>query len=185
MTRARLSQTLFELAPHAVLLVDGAGRLCEVNRAAEQMFGYRREDLVDQPLTLLIPQGLGPLNQAGSTERRGVGRRKDGRTFPVGVHSTSLESDTGIAVVLFITDVTEGTALAGRVTTMSREMTDPLTIVQTRIELMLFEAERGSLPPETVEDLKVLHRHVLRIARGIEALQSLVRESPAEGGPQL
>lgn len=67
--------------------------------------------------------------------------------------------------------------------TISREMTNPLTIVQTRIELMLSEAESGSLPPETVEDLKVLHRHVLRIARGVEALLSLGRESPMEGSP--
>jgi PAS domain S-box-containing protein len=183
MTRARLTQALFEVAPHAILLVDGDGRLREVNRAAEQMFGYRREDLVDQPLTLLIPHGLDPVNRAGSTERRGVGRRKDGSTFPVGMHSGSLESDTWIPVVVFITDLTEGTAFAGRVTTISREMTNPLTIVQTRIELLLWEAESGSLPPEIVEDLKVLHRHVLRVARGVEALQSLVRESPAGGSP--
>jgi PAS domain S-box-containing protein len=178
--RALLTQTLFEVAPHGILLLDGDGRLRDVNRAAEQMFGYRRQDLVGQPLALLIPQGLGPANRPGATVV-GNGQRKDGSTFPVVVHGSSCESDTGITVVVFITALSEGTAFADRVARISREMIDPLTTVQTRIELMLWEAEGRVLPPEIVEDLKVLHRHVLRVARGVEALQSLVRESQAEG----
>jgi hypothetical protein len=144
------------------------------------MFGYRRENLVGQPLTLLIPHGLGSSNQPGPTDES-VGRRPDGGTFPVAVQSSSFESDTGITVVVFIAALGEGTAFAGRVARISREMIDPLTTVQTRIELMLWEAEGGVLASEIVEDLKVLHRHILRVARGVEALQSLVRESPAEG----
>jgi PAS domain S-box-containing protein len=45
---------LFEWAPDAYLVTDPAGRIREVNRAAERLFGSRRDLLVGRPLTSLL-----------------------------------------------------------------------------------------------------------------------------------
>src|SRR3990172_2224607 len=40
---------LFEAAPMAIVAVDQDNRIRIVNEKAEQMFGYSRDELVDQP----------------------------------------------------------------------------------------------------------------------------------------
>jgi signal transduction histidine kinase len=64
-------------------------------------------------------------------------------------------------------DPAEVVRLAARI---ALEMNNPLTIVSTRIELMLVEAESRRLPAETVEDLTVALRNVQRVAQIAQAL---------------
>ena len=56
----RVEQTardLLEAAPDAVVAVDGRGRIALINAAAEQLYGYRRDELVGQPEEMLLPRG--------------------------------------------------------------------------------------------------------------------------------
>ena len=45
---------LFELAPHAVVLVDAEVRVMRVNREFTRMFGYTAEEAVHRPLLDLV-----------------------------------------------------------------------------------------------------------------------------------
>src|SRR5215471_1833259 len=45
-----------EAAPNAMLIVDRKGRISLVNAQAESLFGYPREEMVGQPVELLVPQ---------------------------------------------------------------------------------------------------------------------------------
>ena len=47
---------LIELAPNAIVLVDDKGGIVLVNAQAEEVFGYSRNELVGQPIEILIPQ---------------------------------------------------------------------------------------------------------------------------------
>ena len=49
-------RTLLETAPDAVLAHDAEGRIMFVNAAAEAMFGYKRKELIGQPLAMLLPE---------------------------------------------------------------------------------------------------------------------------------
>jgi PAS domain S-box-containing protein len=78
----------------------------------------------------------------------------------------------------------EKLAAMGRlVAGVAHEMNNPLGIMSSRIELMLEDAPRHGLPAEVVEDLQVLHRNTLRVARVAQALRSFARQSAGERGP--
>jgi anti-anti-sigma factor len=110
---------LVEALDDGVLLADDNGRLVLVNQRAEKMFGYRRGELIGQPVESLIPVDL---RAAHLSERVGyqqqptvkqmaarvrlVGLRKDASTFPVRVSLTPVPTATGHFIMAVIRDVT-------------------------------------------------------------------------------
>ena len=49
-------RTLLESASQGIIVVDPKGRIVLANRAAEDMFGYRKEELLENRIDNLIPQ---------------------------------------------------------------------------------------------------------------------------------
>ncbi len=111
---------LLEAAPDAMVIVDRTGRILLVNSQTEKTFGYTREELLNQPVEILIPekfrdghpQHRGEYNSAPHPRPMGsglelLGRRKDGTTFPVEISLSPLEEPDGVLVTAAIRDVTE------------------------------------------------------------------------------
>jgi two-component system, LuxR family, sensor kinase FixL len=109
-----------EAAPNAMVMINPAGVIVMVNGQAERVFGYSRDELLGQPVEMLVPQrfrGHHPgLRQAFFAEPRarpmGVGRelyglRKDGAEFPVEIGLNPIETEEGIMVLSAIVDITE------------------------------------------------------------------------------
>lgn len=88
--QARIEAVL-QTAADAILTCDETGRLRSVNRAAERMFGFPADELIDRPLTTLLPSKVaGDIASLGTSEHQVLGgtdtiegRRKDGTRFPV------------------------------------------------------------------------------------------------------
>jgi len=110
---------LLEAAPDAMVVVDQAGKIVLLNVQAEKQFGYRRDELVGQPVKNIIPKGFAERLIADGTRSAadalaqqigtGIelsGRRKDGTEFPIEIMLSPLESTEGILVTAAIRDIT-------------------------------------------------------------------------------
>ena len=113
-------RALVESAPDAIVAVDRRGRIVLANAQAEAVFGYAREELLGQPVELLLPGSRRESHVSArqryqeSPRRRPMGlgldlqgRRKDGTVFPTEISLSPLESPGGPIVIAFIRDITE------------------------------------------------------------------------------
>ncbi len=109
-----------EASPSAFVMVDRSGHIVLVNSQTEAMFGYRREDLLGQPVERLVParfRSRHPQDRREFFERpeqrpMGAGRdlfglRQDGTEFPVEIGLNPIETEEGFFVLSAIVDITE------------------------------------------------------------------------------
>jgi PAS domain S-box-containing protein len=110
---------LLEAAPDAMVVVNQSGEIVILNLQAEKKFGYRRDELLGQQVTNIIPEGFAErlrldetrtadeaLAQQIDTGIELTGRRKDGSTFPIEIMLSPLESTEGVLVTAAIRDIT-------------------------------------------------------------------------------
>ena len=71
-------RALLEAAPDAIVIADSDGRIVMVNRQTEVWFGYQREELLGQPVELLVPERF---------RSEHVGHRADGSGATVNLDS--------------------------------------------------------------------------------------------------
>lgn len=106
---ASRAQVRRELSNEAVVTIDGDGRIQDINRRAEDLFGYHRLELVGESVEVLMPErvqlpasGEAPASQDGQPvrSRRVEGVRKDGTAFPVSLDVRSVVSENDEQVVV-------------------------------------------------------------------------------------
>ncbi|MBM3526049.1 MAG: PAS domain S-box protein, partial [Alphaproteobacteria bacterium] len=49
-------RSIVDSAPDAMVIVDGDGRICLVNRRVSALFGYAAEEMIGRPVEFLIPE---------------------------------------------------------------------------------------------------------------------------------
>ena len=107
----------------AILGSTTGGLVTTWNPAAERIYGYRAEEMVGQPLTVLYPadrtgeieETLGKIGRGEHVvHRETVWRHKDGSTFAVSVTTSPIHDDDGrlIGVSAIARDVTQQQARA-------------------------------------------------------------------------
>jgi len=118
-TEARF-EALLESAPDALVMVDGQGRISLINKQVENIFGYRREELLGQPLEILVPRSFRDRHPehralyASDPRARPMGAgldlyavAKDGKEFPVDISLSPLMTEEGLMVTAAIRDISE------------------------------------------------------------------------------
>lgn len=109
---------LLEAAPDAMVVVNQASEIVLLNVQAEKQFGYRRDELLGQPVKAIIPDGFAERLVADGTRSAAdalaqqigtgielTGRRKDGGEFPIELMLSPLESPEGTLVTTAIRDI--------------------------------------------------------------------------------
>jgi len=116
----QLFSALLESAPDAMLIVDERGNILLANSQTEKLFGYRWEELVGQPVEMLMP----PRFRDGHAQHRGhffaaprlrpmgagldlYGLRRDGSEFPVEISLNPIASEGGTLITSSIRDVSD------------------------------------------------------------------------------
>lgn len=127
---------LLESAPDAMVIVDSSGRIVLVNSRTEELFGYTREELVRQPVEMLVPERFveghrihrhgyfdDPRTRPMGAGLALLGRRKDGSEFAVEISLSPLVTEEGTLAISAIRDVTSRKAEEERAQLLIRERT--------------------------------------------------------------
>ncbi len=117
--RELLSYLFFDAASDAVVIIGEDGIVVQLNTQTEKLFGYRRDELLDQRIEILIPKRLrarhvehrrayfsNPLPRTMGSNFRATGLRKDGTEFPIDIALSPLPTESGLFVATAVRDMT-------------------------------------------------------------------------------
>ncbi|HVH28414.1 MAG TPA: ATP-binding protein [Vicinamibacterales bacterium] len=152
---------LIDAMPDAIVVVDETSTIVLINDQTERLFAYRRQELLGQPVDILVPERF---RSAHGTHRAGYFRaaslrpmgsgmdlsavRRDGQEFPVEISLSPLDTRMGALVICAIRDVTlqrraqraaERAAMAD-----VREANEHLVTQTVRAQVVAEEAEQDS-----------------------------------------
>jgi len=111
---------LLDAAPDATVIVTNTGIIEMINKQTENIFGYTREEMIGQPIEILIPEEIRAkhvghrnsfIRQAGAREM-GVGIelkavRKNGTQFPVEISLSPIQTEEGMLISASVRDISE------------------------------------------------------------------------------
>jgi two-component system sensor kinase FixL len=125
---------ILETAVNAIITINARGVIETVNEATVRIFGYTREEMVGQNVSLLMPspyreqhdQYLDNYHRTGERKIIGIGRealaqRKDGSLFPIDLSVGQVELPQGRIYTGIIRDLSDRKALEEKILTISEE----------------------------------------------------------------
>ena len=113
-------KALFDAAGEGLVVADTKGIIQIANPRAESMFGYEQNELIGQPIEVLVPEKQRDHhkkdrnNYHEDPRRRSMGlgldlraRMKNGKTFPVEISLNYFGAGNNMLIMAMITDITE------------------------------------------------------------------------------
>jgi two-component system sensor histidine kinase/response regulator len=180
---------LLEALPDAVFVVAQQGEIVFVNAQAERLFGYTRDQLVGQPIEMLVPDTIRQVHPAhraryfGEPQVRPMGagldlsgRRADGTEFPCEISLSAIETADGRLVTAVVRDVSERRQTQAKFQGLLEAAPDAMVGVDSRgrIKIVNTQTERlfgydrtellGNpievLVPQRARDVHPMHRQL-------------------------
>jgi PAS domain S-box-containing protein len=149
---------LLETVPDAIVMVNNTGRIVLVNGQAEELFGYKREELLAKPIEILLPKRFRDRHIAHRTHylaeprtrTMGAGLelfacRKDGTEFPVEISLSPLTTEEGTFAMSAIRDITEQKRAEGKFRGLLESAPDAVVIVNKTGKIVLVNAQTEKL----------------------------------------
>ena len=202
-------QALMDTAVDAILTVDEKGVIRSFNQAAERLFGYRQEEAIGQPISLLMPEPHRARHQqyierylaTGEPHIIGIGReveaqRKDGSLLPayLSVSEFEVAGERRFAGVLHdisadlearrlrerLAQAESLSKLAETTAALAHELNQPLAAVAAYAEAARRQLAQGDSPKLAATLDKVVAQS-LRASAVVESVRRLINGAAGEG----
>ena len=182
---ARLS-SIMRYASEAIVVMDGKGNITDFNHAAENIFGYKYDEILGENITKLVPQidvenrrsadegGLSVKNKIrAQNQQKLTGIRKNASSLPIQLTTTLIAN--GNLCIGIIVDLSELSVLKKAIVDISsleqekigREIHDNLGQRLTGINLLVSNLKRN-IPLDDIQNSKSLEQIIeeVRLAIG-------------------
>ena len=154
---------LLDAAPDAMIIVDRTGRIVLTNRQATVLLGYDMDEMVGQPIEMLVPDGARGRHvvqrdgfmASPRTRPMGAGlplaaRRKDGSEVPVEISLSPVQTPGGLLVTAAVRDVTERKVTEQRIAALNADLEKrvvELTAVNRELEAFSYSVSHDLRAP--------------------------------------
>ena len=179
---------LFENANDGIYILDKRGHILSFNRKAEEITGYKLDEIRGQSYTLLVPPGPERTkarraflkNLRGEPDKTELTiTRKDGQPVILELSTRPIWQNGQIAGIQGIgRDITERKELeklkSDFISTVSHELRTPLTSIKGYVDLVL-AGDVGPLTPEQREFLTIVAQNTTRLTELINDLLEIER----------
>jgi PAS domain S-box-containing protein len=179
-----------------IISIDVHGNVITFNPAAEEIFGYSRDEVVGNNVKMLMPEPYkrehdGYLYNYVATGKKkiiGIGRevegqRKDGSTFPLELAVSEVQLSDRRLFIGITRDITERKKIEKMksefVSTVSHELRTPLTSIRGAISLVLGKGA-DNLSPKMLRMLETANRNSERLTFLINDILDLEKINAGE-----
>ncbi len=136
-------RAIFNATPDAMLISDKQGIITQANQQAELLLGYKRGELLGQPIEILVPESFRPkhpelrskftaepVTRPLKTGRTLQARRKDGSSFDVDISVSPIKTEQGLFFASALRDITQYKQAEAhlRVAAIAFESNEPMVI---------------------------------------------------------
>ena len=184
-----LLNKLFHSSGEGIMFFNSDGTIATFNPRAEEMFGYKEEELRGKSMETLVPIPLRDSHvqlrnsfiSKPSPRQMGAGRdlaglRKDGSTFPLEISLSYIQHDDETMIVAFITDITIRKKNEAVLEKQRRQLKEYTTELEQKVKSRTSELEHMNLGlqsqiqerklaeralKESLEDLKNAEQEIL------------------------
>jgi methyl-accepting chemotaxis protein len=188
---------VIEAAPTGFVAINQDGVIELVNSCFEKLFGYRREEVLGQPVEMLVPRRFRdnhPSHRTGfftdpRARQMGAGRDlagllKDGSEFPIEIGLSSLVSGGKTLALAAVVDITE----RRRIEDATRRLLDGIidniqTLASSSEELTSVSQQMASSSEETRAQASVvsgaadqMSKNAQSVSKSVEDLGASIRE---------
>jgi PAS domain S-box-containing protein len=193
--------SVLQSSADAILSLDTGGLVQSWNEGARRIFGYTAEEIVDKPISILVPPERLASRELEQLHERvmetGVARNvatkrlhKDGRVLSVNLTRTLLRDEKGriVGSSSVVKDITEQQELERKVAEseklaamgrlaggLAHQIGTPLGVMKATAELIMRE---GGAESAIGKDAATIRRQIEQISQLVESLLALGRRRP-------
>ncbi|WP_227394675.1 bifunctional diguanylate cyclase/phosphodiesterase [Jeotgalibacillus aurantiacus] len=125
----QLYRSIMDAANDAVITTDGNGAVLSWNKAAETIFGYGKSEMMDQPLSVILPgYELSSDNDKQTLVLKG--KHKNNKTFPIELSFSSVKNESQLYYTGIIRNISERVKQQKKIEELVYK--DPLTNLPNR-----------------------------------------------------